>query len=261
VASGWLTLSGENVLFLLITLFLTDALWGTLWHLIAEGGWLNVPVSWPSQAQESTSGGLPYTAPGSPSYVVFGRLNRIRTWWREVFWPRRSHALLGLAVALPLALIVATILGERVVILTIAALAVMMLGFIRARHSGVPSLTLRAVLETGLAWLAGHTAFAPLSLWSFLLASLYSVTYHGCLKLVRSSEKRWLTQLNVSQAAVVVLLICLRQPVLAGLVALLLLPQMLLHSFLDQDQEELWYLRRIGPFLIIGMLLAALAIR
>ena len=261
VASGWLTLSGENLLFLLIALFLADALWGTLWHLIAEGDWFVSSANWPSQVQEASLAALPYTAPGSPSHRIFGRLSRMRTWRRAVFWPRLGPALLGLVVTLPLTLVLAIILGQRVIILTVAALAIMVLALLRARRHSAPPLSLRAILEMGLAWLAGHTAFGPLTLWSFLLATLYTVAYHSCLKLATNSGKRWLTLLKVSQAAVIALLIYLRQPVVAGVVGLLLLSQMLLQPFLDQGEVELWYLRRTGPFLMIGMLLAVLAVR
>jgi chlorophyll synthase len=256
VASGWLTLSGENLLFLLIALFLADALWGTLWHLIAERDWF-VSSNWPSQAQEVNLTVLPYTAPGSPSH----RLGRRLAWWRAVFWPRMGSALLGLVVALPLTLVLAIILGQRAIILTSAALAIMVLALLRARRHGTPPLSLRAILEMGLAWLAGHVAFEPLTLWSFLLATCYTVAYHSCLKLAVNSGKRWSTLLKVSQAAVIGLLIFLRQPVVAGVVGLLLLPQMLLQPFLGQGEVELWYLRRTRPFLMAGMLLAALAIR
>lgn len=261
VASGWLTLSGQNLLVLLIALFLADALWGTLWHLIAERDWFVSSANWPSQAQEASLTALPYTAPGSPSHRIFGRLGRMRTWWRAVFWPRLGSALHGPVVALPLTLILAIILGQRVIILTSAALAIMVLALIRARRHSAPPLSLRAILEMGLAWLAGHTAFGPLTSWSFLLAAFYTVAYHSWLKLARNSEKRWLTPLKVSQGAVIALLIYLRQPVVAGVVSLLLLPQMLLQPFLDQGEVELWYLRRTRPFLMAGMLLAALAVR
>jgi len=261
VASGWLTLSGEDLLFLLIALFLADALWGTLWHLIAEGDWFVSSANWPSQVQEASLAALPYTAPDSPSHRIFDRLSRMSTWRRAVFWPRLGPALLGLVVALPLTLVLAIILGQHVIILTVAALAIMVLALIRARRHSEPPLSLRAILEMGLAWLAGHTAFGPLTLWSLLLATLYAVAYHSCLKLAANSERRWLTLLKVSQGAVIALLIYLRQPAVAGVVGLLLLPQMLLQPFLDQGEVELWYLRRTGPFLMIGMLLAALAVR
>jgi chlorophyll synthase len=256
VASGWLTLSGENLLFLLIALFLADALWGTLWHLIAERDWF-VPSSWPSQAQEANLAVLPYTAPGSPSH----RLGRRLAWWRAAFWPRLGSALLGLVVALPLTLTLAIILGQRAIILTSAALAIMVLALLHARRHSAPPLSLRAILEMGFAWLAGHIAFGPLTLWSFLLATCYTVAYHSCLKLAVNGGKRWSTLLKVSQAAVIALLIFLRQPVVAGVVGLLLLPQMLLQPFLGQGEVELWYLRQTRPFLMAGMLLAALAIR
>ncbi len=260
VASGWLTLSGQNLLVLLIALFLADALWGTLWHLLAERDWF-VSSNWRSQAQEASLTALPYTAPGSPSHRIFSRLGQKLAWWRAVFWPRQGSALLGLAVALPLTLVLAVIVGRRVIILTTAALAIMVLALLRTRRHSVPPLSLRAILEMGLAWLAGHTAFAPLTLRSFLLATLYTVAYHNCLKLATNSGKRSLTLLKASQAAVITLLIFLRQPVMAGVVGLLLLPQMLLQPFLDQGQVGLWYLRRTRPFLMAGMLLAALAIR
>jgi chlorophyll synthase len=259
-ASGWLTFNGQNMLVLLIALFLADALWGTLWHLITETDWL-VSANWPSQAQEASLTPLPYTAPGSPSHRIFSRLGRRLAWWRAAFWPRRGSALLGLVVILPSTLILAVILGQRVIILTSAALAIMVLALLRARRHSAPPLPLRAILEMGFAWLAGHTAFAPLTLWSFLLATLYTVVYHSCLKLAKDNGKRWLVLLKIPQAAVIALLIFLRQPVMAGVVSLLLLPQMLLQPFLGQGEVELWYLRRTGPFLMAGMLLAALAIR
>jgi len=254
VASGRLTFSGQNLLVLLVALFLADALWGTLWHLIAERDWF-VSSNWHSRAQKARLTTLPYTAPGSPSHRVFGRLGWMKAWWRQ------SPDFAGLMVALLLALGLAVILGRRVIILTVAALAIMVLGLLRARRHSAPPSSLRAVLEMGLAWLAGHTAFGPLSLWSFLLAILYTVAYHNCLKLATNSGKHSLVLLNVSQAAVIALLIFFRQPVMAGVVGLLLLPQMLLQPFLGQGKVELWYLRRTGPLLMAGMLLAALAIR
>ena len=102
LASGWLTLSGQNLLFLLIVLFLADALWGTLWHLIADRDWLVSSVNQHPQAQEASLTVLPYTAPGSPSHRISNRLGRKLAWWRAVFWPRQGSAFVGLVVALPL---------------------------------------------------------------------------------------------------------------------------------------------------------------
>jgi len=260
VASGGLTFSGQNLLVLFVVLFLTNALWSTLWYFVAETSWVaSSHQSLPGHAASLTI--LPYTVPGSPSHRFFGRVSRRLAWWRAVLWPRQGSALLGLVVALPLTLILAIILGRRVIILTIAALAIMVLALLRARRHTVSPLSLRAILEMGLAWLAGHTAFAPLTLWSFLLATLYTIVYHGCLKLATNRGKRRLTLPKVSQAAVIALLVFLRQPIMAGVVGLLLLPQMLLQPFLAQGEVELWYLRCTGPFLMAGMLLAALAVR
>jgi chlorophyll synthase len=260
VASGWLTFSGQNLLVLLIALFLADALWGTLWHLIVETEWF-VSSNWHSRAQEASLTSPPYTAPGSPSHRIFSRLGRRLAWWRAAFWSRQGSAFAGLVVVLPLTFILAIILGRRAIILTSAALAITVLALLRARRHSAPPLSLRAILEMGFAWLAGHTAFGPLTLWSFLLATCYTVAYHSCLDLARGSGRRSLTLLKVSQAAVIAVLIFLKQPVVAGVVGLLLLAQMLLQPFLGQGELELWYLRRTRPFLMAGMLLAALAVR
>jgi len=259
VASGWLTLSGQDLLFLLIVLFMADALWGTLWHLIVEKDWFVASVNQLSQAQGASLTALPYTTPDSTSYRVFERLGRTRARWRAVFWPRLGSTVLGLVVALLLSSILAIILGQRVIILTVAVLAVMALARIRARRHIASPLYLRAILEMGFAWLAGHTAFGSLTLWSLLLAAFYTAAYYSCLKLATSSGSRWPTLLKVSQAAVIALLIYQKQPIAAGAVGLLLLPQMLLQPFLGQGEVELWYLRRTRPFLMVGMLLASLA--
>jgi len=260
VASRGLTFSGQNLLVLFVVLFLTSALWSTLWHLITE-------TSWVASSHQSVEGDpaistvLPYTVPGSPGYRVFHRVGRKMAWWQTALWPRQGATLASFGVILPLTVVLSIILGRRVIILTVAALAIMVLALLRARRHTVPPLSLRAVLDMGLAWLAGHTAFAPLTLWSLLLAALYAVVYHSCLKLAADGGKRGLTLSAMSQAAVIAVLVFLRQPIVAGVVGLLLLPQMLLQQFLDQGQVELWYLRRTGPFVMAGMLLAELAAR
>lgn len=259
VASGQLTLSGQNLLYLLMVLFLADTLWGTLWYLIAERDWFAAYDN--SQAHEASMIALPYTTPGSLGYRAFSWLNRKRAWWRAVFWPQRGQTLLTLALTLFLTLILAVILGQLLLILTIAALAIMALALLRIRRRGASSLSLQAILEMGFAWLAGHVAFAPLTLWSFLLAGFYTIAYHSCLKLAQDSEGRWPLLLKASQVTVIAVLVFLREPIIAGVVTLMLLPQMLLQPFLSQDAVGLWYLRQTYPFLMAGMLLAALAAR
>ncbi len=259
VASGRLALSGQSLLFLLMVLFLADPLWGTLWHLIAERDWFAYSAD--LQVEKEDLAALPYTTPGSLSYRAFSWLNRKWAWWRVVFWPQLGHALLTLALALFLTLILSVILGQRVILITIAALAVTVLALLRAHRHGASSSSLQAILEMGFAWLAGHVAFAPLTLWSFVLAGFYTIAYHSCLKLAQNSAGRWLLLLKASQATVIAILVFLREPVIAGVVALMLLPQMLLQPFLNQGAVELWYLRRTYPFLMAGTLLAALAVR
>jgi hypothetical protein len=105
--------------------------------------------------------------------------------------------------------------------------------------------------------LIGHTAFCSLDLVSFLLASFYTGAYYARLVLASGGLPN-LFFLNGSQALVISLLILLNRPIPAGIVGMLLLPQMMLQPFLRK--EGLWYLHRTQMFLMASMAIAALAI-
>ena len=66
--------------------------------------------------------------------------------------------------------------------------------------------------------------------------------------------------LNGAQLAVAILLVVIRQPILAGLAGLLLISQALFQPLLRR-QVPLWYLQRTQFFLMGSMLVAALGIR
>ncbi len=252
VASGELTFSGPALFSLLSVLFLVDPLWGFLWDHI-------VGVNWgiPSSLSPSLLGdGLrlpPYTAPNSPGGRLFRWLDRALAWWRGALWPQLGSELSGLAIALPLTAVLSFILGLRVIILTSIGLSLMALLSWRRLSPRLP----RAIIEVGLAWLAGQGAFGPLSWPSSALAAAYVGAYYACLAL--EEGERPLILLNGAQAAAVTLLVCLKRPLMAGLVGLTLLPQMLLQPYLREGGTAVWYLQRTGPFLMAGMLLAALA--
>jgi len=65
--------------------------------------------------------------------------------------------------------------------------------------------------------------------------------------------------LNLAQVATVALLVFWKQPILAGVVTLLLLPQMLLQPALVRTGDGLWYLRRVQAFTMGAMMATAVA--
>ncbi|MFQ6058520.1 MAG: hypothetical protein ACE5MB_06560 [Anaerolineae bacterium] len=284
VASGKLTLSGQNLLSLGLALFLADPLLGAVWSALAtlsrSAGSSRGEVH--SSEASVQLPPLPYTQPGSASEGFFARLNASLTWWRAELWPRAGGALVGLVVASALALAMGVILGPWVALLVSAALVFPLLAALFG-HRPLRGPLPRALLEMGLAWLLGYAAFQDLSfvrgedvlaspLWAsvlawlglhrepLLLAGLYTAVYYACLTLEgRGGLAQPLALLNGAQLAVAVILVVIRQPVLAGLVGMLLISQALFQPLLRRQGPH-WYLQRTQFFLMGAMLAAALGV-
>jgi hypothetical protein len=94
------------------------------------------------------------------------------------------------------------------------------------------------------------------------VAGLYTIAYAGGIALSRGDLRRGLAAFAGAQGLVIVLLIALQRPLYAGAVGLLLLPPLLLASWLGRaDGRGTWLLQRTQLFWLLGMLVAALAIR
>jgi hypothetical protein len=226
---------------------------------------------------------LPYTRPGSPGDGVFAHLNATISWWRADAWPQMGTALVGLMVASALALAIGLVLGRWVALLTTVALASPFVAMAIFGQRPMSEPFTRALPEIGLAWLLGYALFQDLSLppneatlgtslqasalaWLgthgriLLLAGLYTLAYYACLILhERSHLVLGLALLNGAQLTVALLLIAIRQPILAGWVGLLLISQALFQPLLRR-QGARWYLERTQFFLMGSMLVAALGI-
>ena len=286
VASGKLTFSGPCLLSLGLVLFLSDPLLGAVWSALEA---LSQPASSNREGVHSSETGnhlppLPYTKPSSASGGFFARLNAGRAWWRAEFWPRAGASLVSLTGASALALAISLVLGRWVALLTAVAL---ILPILRAALLGQRPLSgpfTRALLEVGLAWLMGYAVFQDLSLplgeaalgdllrasaltwlethWKvLLLAGLYTLAYYACL-ILRERRRVVMAKalLNGVQLAVTILLVVIRQPILAGLAGLLLVSQMLFQPVLRR-QSPPWYLQCTQFFLMGSMLVAALGLR
>jgi hypothetical protein len=179
-------------------------------------------------------------------------------WCRESFWPAAGPALLGLLGAAALAIVLTLLLPARLRPLNPSLVVLMTLGVIH-RARGRDSLAGQALVLVGLAWLAGHLAFADWEVPSLILALAFSVAAWGALRLGQGLARGpWL--LNGGLAAGVVMLVVVRQPLAAGFVGLLLFGQMALQPSLRFGRDPALVGPRTWPWLMLAMLVAALAL-
>ena len=260
VASGQMGLKAQPLLLLFLVLFLVDPILGGIWRLVLGTDWF-APLSGSHLSRgEIPLKSLPYTSPGSPGYRASRWLAGVLARWRRDFRPHLGTEFLSLILTLVMAVTLASLLGRQVALLTLVAFVLMAVVLFSSRQSGAISLSLRAILEWGLPWLMGHLAFGSLDWESVAFALVYTVTYYARFILLDGRRRTATRLLNSSQIVAVALLIIVKEPVLAGIAGLLLLPQLLLQPFLWRGEAEQWYLQRSQLWLMASMLIAALAI-
>jgi len=111
----------------------------------------------------------------------------------------------------------------------------------------------------------GYLAFRPLiaqvAIQRHGEAILWALIYTGVLYAFQSVDKgeraKGMRILNLGQIFGVAVLVLTKEPILAGVAGLLLLPQMLLQPVLKRRD---WYLRRTQFFALMGMMVGALAV-
>lgn len=155
----------------------------------------------------------------------------------------------------------------------------------RAKRNGWIGNTLVAVSYEGLAWLAGHLAFAPLTIPSLLMAGLYSFGAHGIMSIndyksiagdmasnirtipVMYGPRRtaWLIviTMNLAQLGVIAVFLFWK----SGLIALIIFGILLMQlptqrNFLKRPVEYYLKFSAIGvSFYVWGMMAAAIGVR
>jgi len=266
VASGRLGGDGRDLLTLLLALLLAEPLLGGLWRVIVESPWEAWAAAAPIGDQDLALPPLPYTAPGSPSARLTAWLSALLAHFRTASGAQLAQAvgeLVGLAI---LALAVAIMLGWQIVALLLVALAIAVVQAIGQRRGWLGTTVWPAIFDLGLAWLIGEGIFRELSLpgsgASLAVAGLYTIAYAGGIALTRGAPRRGLAAFAGAQGLVVALLIALQRPLYAGALGLLLVPPLLLAPWLNRTSAGgAWLLQRTQLFWLLGMLVAALAIR
>jgi hypothetical protein len=257
-----LTLKGEALLQLALLLFLVDVVWGGLWLALAGTDWATALRYWQDWDHGSPVRVLPYTLSEGPAGRLAQTWGHLCGWWADLLQPTLGPTLVGLALLLPLALVVAGVLGAHLLLLTLAAIT--LLQFVVAWSGGdarpVPGP--QALFEIVLPWLAGYALFEQPTIPSTLLALGYALTYASGLRLAqgRPDLGRW----NLGQVVAIIVLVASRQPVAAGAAGLFFVGQLIAQPGLfDVEAEEIEpatatsFLRFSQPWLMATMLVAA----
>ncbi len=263
LASGRLGFNGRTVLGLLLSLFLGDPLLGTIWREASTIASPSNPASL-SDASKVRLSPPPYTLPGSLADRLFRWAEERLSWWSSV-WPRFEAPLAGLAFALPLAFLLAILLGRSVVLLTAVALILVAWESLRLYGGKKPSYLLRACYAGGVAWLMGYLAFRPLigqvtiqrDGEALLWALIYTGLFYAFQSIDKGGRAKGMRVLNLMHIFGVAVLVLTKEPILAGVAGLLILPQMLLQPAFKRGRA---YLRRTQFFALMGMMVGALAV-
>ncbi len=199
-----------------------------------------------------------------------------------------QQVMITILLLAPIGIGIALILGRGVLLFTGIGL-LLALAYsappIRAKRNGWAGNTVVAIAYEGLAWLAGHIAFAPLTGPSILLAGLYSFGAHGIMsindfKSIDGDRKTgiktipvlygpqgaaWLIviTMNLAQLGVIVAFAAWGQWfAVLGISAILLAQLPLQRRFLNNPMENFLKFSAIGVSIFVwGMLASAVAVR
>ncbi len=255
VASHRFQWQKSDLLTLGLVWFLSEVAWGSLWSLAVGTDWFRLlGRGWPPEHPASVVA-LPYTHPRSPGGRLHRWLSRFLGWCRETLWPEAGASLLGLLGALLLTRLLSLFLPARFRLLQAILAAVIGLGLLW-RCRGRAPLAGEAFVLTVLGWWAGHLAFAPPSGLPLMLAPAFALAVWGSLRLERGL-RGGVALLNAGQVLAAVLLVVLQRPVAAAAVGLLVLGQGAFQLTLQAGGERAVVARRIWPWLMASMALAA----
>lgn len=250
LAGGGFALDPAHLLPLVLLWLLADPVLGALWELAAQpGAWRETRQS-PLPAGTPVSVNLvPYAAPGSWGY-------RLARWWgrlRAREGLRLDQAGGQISVALIGGTVLALFLG---LLLRPIFLPLILLSFGLALLAGPGRLFWQAAGNVLIPWAMGALLFAPLNLFSALLAVCYGLVFWGGLRLA-GGDTNGERPLIMGQVAAALLLAGLREPLSAAALVLAVLWQLILRAQARPAGAWGWYLRGVQPFLVAGMMAAA----
>lgn len=267
LSSGGLALDGRSLLAFVLLLLLAEPLMGGLWTLALE--------SWPSLVWSRSRRrplrlpALPYGQPGALAPRLLRWLESTVGGWQAA-WPEASQVLLSFVFTLTFYLAIAAVLGVPALLVALAGLAVLIL---RTRfRAGLPARFLAGLYDLAVPWLLGMAALgrlAPGSLGVYRLAlvavAVYVLVYTAAQALLPlpSAAPRFvpaLLVLDLAQIALLALLVARFQVWAAWLLGLGVIGQLAMHRALLQGGAGSDYVRRIAPYVLLGMVATAMAV-
>ncbi|MBI3915130.1 MAG: hypothetical protein HY327_13205 [Chloroflexi bacterium] len=255
LASGGVGARGSSILFLLLALFLSDALLGAWRALWLESDWRATV----RQLSVSAATWLALSTDAPHSRVARARERTARSfaYARQMVWPLVNSEIIGQLLIGLFALCLAILLGQAAIALTSGA---MLLALIEGEIGAPRGAGMRAVYEISFPWLIGQSAFGFFSALSLFLLILSTITYRALLGLASTRQGHWLIWSNLAQFVVVLTLVAASAPIPAAVVALGLLAQILWQARYHLDRDGVAYARRAQSYVMISMLMAALAV-
>ena len=224
IASNELSGAPEALLAAAIAAILAGA-WWTVWRALTGAAWRATLTSLPGWTNGDPAPALPYTLPGTGSARASAALGRARHWAMHMLIPAHGIALFAIALAIPVALVLAAALGAQAVALT-CVLTLGALG-VAARHRAgdtAPGLAAQLAL-VALPFLLGHAALHPLP-----IGPSGVITLACALALALACGKNRVAQ-NIGYGALILTLLTARHTVGAYVIAMLWLPLALLPGF------------------------------
>ena len=268
VASGGLAIDWGTVVLLLLAVLLADPVLGSVWGLVTGGHLASPQPAKINPRSPQTAPALPYTQPGSVASRFLEYLNGKLMVWRSVIWPQAGASILAFGCLGAFALLLAAVLGALPFIFAVVALGVAV-GRVRlASKRDAVSRQLASLYLAALPWLIGYVAFGEIDITAggfrpfaqpLVWAAAYGMVFHAYSLIGGQRLSRGAALLVIAQVAAVAALILVKQPILAGTVALLLVPQMMLQPALLSVGDGVWYLQRIRVFTLLATLATATA--
>ncbi len=273
VASDSFQWGATDLVRLAAVVFLAEIGWASVWVAVTSPAWaeplrrwaiLRAHVEHPppppfTERQPRRAFWLPYLREDAPAGSLMRWLAALRTWWVDSARAVAGPALNSLLIATTLSLLLAALLGPRLLLLTLAAFATTQLAFALSPRPGQPGALSQATVWIGLPWLAGHVAFAPLNLPSAGLALAYSLAYMGLIGTTDNGHWTPLALLNLGQALAVALLLASGQVAGAGVVGLLAFPIVVMQPWLRHGLERESFVRRAQWPLMLAMLVSVVS--
>lgn len=273
IASGGFHWGATDLFRLAAVVFLTGIGWASVWVAVTSPAWAEPLRRWailraqvehspdppPTEGPQRGAFWLPYLRADAPGGSLARWLAALRTWWVDSARAVAGPALNSLLIAATLSLLLATLLGPRLLLLTLAAFASTQLAFALSPRPGQPGALSQAMVWIGLPWLAGHVAFSPLNFSSAGLALAYSLAYTGLIRTTEAGRRTNLALLNLGQALAVAILLVSGQVAGAGIVGLLAFPMMVMQPWLGHGLAGESFVRRAQWPLMLAMLVSVVS--